>query len=158
MSELDADLLLGRAPQSTDPPAAVESNGVQHQNAQTLWGQGQDSQVPPGKETYETMWLHDQEYLCSIPIIEPPPKNETSEAEAIAEEKKELARATDRGWELLQDLGAGNCLYFISGWWSYSFCYSEGVTQFHQTPPQPGRSLQGRSTGLVFKMYDLIPH
>jgi protein OS-9 len=25
------------------------------------------------------------------------------------------------------------------GWWSYSFCYNNGVTQFHQLPPQAGR-------------------
>jgi protein OS-9 len=27
-----------------------------------------------------------------------------------------------------------NCLYFISGWWSYSFCYKQGVRQFHPLP------------------------
>jgi protein OS-9 len=27
-----------------------------------------------------------------------------------------------------------NCLYFISGWWSYSFCYNQGVRQFHPLP------------------------
>lgn len=92
-----------------------------------------------GRESYETMWLNHKQYLCSIPIVEAPQRNETSEAEALAEEKKELARATDRGWELLQDLGGGSCLYFISGWWSYSFCYGQEITQFHQLPPQPGR-------------------
>lgn len=84
------------------------------------------------------MWLHDQEYLCSIPVVELPPRNETSEAEARAEEQKELARATDRGWELLQDL-EGNCMYLIANWWSYSFCYNSEVTQFHQSTPQPGK-------------------
>lgn len=90
------------------------------------------------KETYEKMRLQDREYLCSVPIVEIPPRNDTSEAEARLEEKKELARATDRGWELLKDL-EGNCLFFISGWWSYSFCYNSRVTQFHQLPPQPGK-------------------
>ena len=33
---------------------------------------------------------------------------------------------------------AGQCLYFISGWWSYSFCYASSVKQFHQLPPGKG--------------------
>jgi protein OS-9 len=99
----------------------------------------QSSVLGDRKETYERMMLHDQEYLCSVPIVETPPRNETSEAEARVEEKKELARATDRGWELLKDL-EGNCLFYIEGWWSYSFCYNSEVTQFHHLPPQSGRS------------------
>jgi protein OS-9 len=86
------------------------------------------------------MYLHGEQHLCTIPIVDIPPKNETSEAEARAAEQKELARATDRGWELLQDL-EGGCLYFVSGWWSYSFCYNNEITQFHQLPPQPGKPL-----------------
>lgn len=84
------------------------------------------------------MYLHGEEHLCTIPIVDTPPRNETSEAEARATEKKELARASDRGWELLQDL-EGKCLFFVSGWWSYSFCYNAEITQFHQLPPQPGK-------------------
>jgi protein OS-9 len=84
------------------------------------------------------MNLNGEQHLCIIPIVDPPVKNETSEAEARAAEQKELARATDRGWELLQEL-EGNCLYFVSGWWSYSFCYNSEIKQFHQLPPQPGK-------------------
>jgi len=84
------------------------------------------------------MYLNNEPHLCIIPLVTFNPKNATSEAEARAAEQKELARATDRGWELLQDL-EGNCLYFVSGWWSYSFCYNAEVTQFHQLPPQPGK-------------------
>ena len=29
-------------------------------------------------------------------------------------------------------------MYFISGWWSYSFCYNTDVQQFHQLPPGRG--------------------
>lgn len=118
------------------PPAATNSlsyNGQQHPSSHG----GPEAGV--GKQTYERMWLHKQEYLCSIPIVEPVVKNETSEAEALADEKKELARATDRGWELIKDLGNGHCLYYISGWWSYEFCYGSHVLQFHQLPPQPGQ-------------------
>ncbi|KAG4035122.1 hypothetical protein MFRU_002g04680 [Monilinia fructicola] len=90
------------------------------------------------KHTRELMWLHGEAHLCTIPIVSLPPRNETSEAEARAAEQKELARATDRGWELLDAL-EGNCLYFVSGWWSYSFCYNNEITQFHQLPAQPGK-------------------
>lgn len=84
------------------------------------------------------MYLKDQPYLCTIPFVAPPQRNETSEAEARAAEAKELARASDRGWELLKDL-EGSCLYFVSGWWSYSFCYNEEVTQFHALAGHPGK-------------------
>ena len=91
-------------------------------------------------EAYEVMILDNERYFCTVPIVEPTLKNETSEAEARAAEQKELARATDRGWELLQELENG-CLYFVSGYWSYSFCYNNEVTQFHSLPPQLGTPL-----------------
>lgn len=98
-----------------------------------------DHESEPPKQTYELMLLHGEAHICTIPIVSLPPRNETSEAEARAAEQKELARATDRGWELLQDL-ENNCLYFVSGWWSYSFCYNNEITQFHQLPAQPGKA------------------
>lgn len=84
------------------------------------------------------MYLNGDQHLCIIPIVDTPAINDTSEARAA--EQKELTRATDRGWELLQDL-EGKCLYFASGWWSYAFCYDDEITQFHQLPPQPGKPL-----------------
>ncbi|KAF7888219.1 uncharacterized protein EAF02_002760 [Botrytis sinoallii] len=98
-----------------------------------------DHESEPPKQTHELMYLHGEAHVCTIPIVSLPPRNETSEAEARAAEQKELARATDRGWELLQDLEK-NCLYFVSGWWSYSFCYNNEITQFHQLPAQPGKA------------------
>lgn len=87
--------------------------------------------------TYESMMIAGQRYLCSIPRIPPeesmPPVNQTS----VEEEKRELERATTRGWELIKGMEEG-CLYFLSGWWSYSFCPGEGVRQFHQLPPGRG--------------------
>jgi hypothetical protein len=96
-------------------------------------------------EAFEALWLESRRYLCSVPIVQRPPQLNATEKElSKAEEKKELARATSRGWELLSDLD-GKCLYFISGWWSYSFCYNREVRQFHQVtskksklwPPKP---------------------
>jgi len=83
--------------------------------------------------------LHGQRYLCSIPVIpDEAPQNTTASAEeAKAEEEKELVRAADRGWQLLEGM-RGNCIYYISGWWSYSFCYTDEVKQFHQLPPGRG--------------------
>ncbi|RAL61781.1 hypothetical protein DID88_002844 [Monilinia fructigena] len=97
-----------------------------------------EHEIDPSKHAHELMWLHGEAHLCTIPTVSLPPRNETSEAEARAAEQKELARATDRGWELLEAL-EGNCLYFVSGWWSYSFCYNDEITQFHQLPAQPGK-------------------
>jgi protein OS-9 len=84
--------------------------------------------------TYEGMMINGQRYLCSIPRI--PPEEAISQANVTSaeEEAKELARATTRGWELLKGMEE-NCLYFFSGWWSYSFCHGEEVRQFHQLPP-----------------------
>lgn len=83
--------------------------------------------------------LQGQRYLCSIPTIpDDVPQNSTTTAEeAKAEEEKELVRATDRGWELLEGM-RGSCIYYLSGWWSYSFCYKDEVKQFHQLPPSRG--------------------
>lgn len=105
-----------------------------------------NKQVPPNtpsdapvEETYEAVVLGGQRYLCSIPVIpEEQAQNSTASAEqAKAEEEKELMRATDRGWELLEGMH-GNCIYYLSGWWSYSFCYKDEVRQFHQLPPSRG--------------------
>lgn len=84
--------------------------------------------------TYENMMINGQRYLCSIPRIPPEESNTNGNETSAEEEAKELARATTRGWELLQTM-EDKCLYFISGWWSYSFCRGEGVRQFHQLPP-----------------------
>jgi protein OS-9 len=83
------------------------------------------------------MILDNRPYLCSIPHVPPPSRNTTTHAQAAAEEAAELARATDRGYDLLKSM-SGSCLYFISGWWSYSFCYNTHVKQFHQLPPGKG--------------------
>ena len=88
---------------------------------------------------YEMVVLQGQRYLCSMPIIpEEPPQNSTASAdETKADEEKELMRASDRGFELLEGM-QGNCIYYLSGWWSYSFCYKDEVKQFHQLPPSRG--------------------
>ncbi|WPG97339.1 Hypothetical protein R9X50_00011300 [Acrodontium crateriforme] len=93
------------------------------------------------KVEYEYMVLEQQRYLCAIPQIEKPimsrheaPPNATL---AKVEEQKELARATYHGWELMEEM-SGECVYFFGGWWSYRFCYGQGVKQFHQMPRARG--------------------
>jgi protein OS-9 len=143
ISDIEASLIVEQASSSSasssSPPQSSNSKNLESHNHDRL---RPTSATPytfdPSHETYELMYLNGEKHLCIVPIVDTPPRNETAEAEARAAEQKELARATDRGWELLQDL-EGNCLYFVSGWWSYSFCYNAEITQFHQLPPQPGK-------------------
>jgi protein OS-9 len=73
-------------------------------------------------------------FLCTVPVLAPPEEqNQTATDLAKAEEARELARAATRGWEIMNDLD-GQCLYFMSGWWSYSFCYGKDIVQFHALP------------------------
>ena len=81
------------------------------------------------------MILHGKPYLCAIPTVKASPQNASTFTASKADEANELARASERGWELLKDM---DCMYFISGWWSYSFCYNRHVKQFHQLPPGKG--------------------
>ena len=60
--------------------------------------------------------------------------NGTSSDAQQAEQQQELVRASDHGWTLLADL-QGNCLYSATGWWMYSFCYGQEISQFHPLPP-----------------------
>ncbi|KAH7379266.1 hypothetical protein DE146DRAFT_682394 [Phaeosphaeria sp. MPI-PUGE-AT-0046c] len=138
VSENDATSLLS---QNSSPSSS--SSIPSSQETQELSKRDKSAQSPPGDEalehTYEAVVLQGQRYLCSIPVIpdEVPQNSTTSAEEAKAEQEKELARATDRGWELLEGM-KGNCIYYLSGWWSYSFCYKNEVKQFHQLPPSRG--------------------
>jgi protein OS-9 len=139
ISDVEAKLIIEQA-SSAVQNAPANTKGIESRQSQTATHDSPHHEFDPLHQTYEIMYLHGEQHLCTIPIVDIPPRNETSEAEARAAEQKELARAKDRGWELLQDL-EGSCLYFVSGWWSYSFCYNSEITQFHQLPPQPGKPL-----------------
>ena len=130
-------------PSSTDVPLSQETTGelsTRKDNGQNFMkadpnGSGDSLANPP--QTYEYMMLNSAPYLCSIPQVSITPINKTAAANNKAEEERELAQAADRGWELLKDM-EGHCMYFISGWWSYAFCYNHDVKQFHQLPPGRG--------------------
>jgi len=97
-----------------------------------------DEAAKEEKLEYEMMIHHNQRYLCSIPQVEKPIEQpRESDPASKAEQEKELARANDRGWELLSGM-QGNCIYYMSGWWSYRFCYNDEVKQFHQLAPSRG--------------------
>jgi protein OS-9 len=97
-------------------------------------GHDTEDGAPQVSETYEIMNFPPSKYLCSIPVLAPPEaQNQTATDIAKAEEARELARAAQHGWELMNGL-EGECLYFMSGWWSYSFCYGKEIVQFHALP------------------------
>ncbi|KAF2648335.1 hypothetical protein K491DRAFT_612974 [Lophiostoma macrostomum CBS 122681] len=139
ITENDASSLLSHGASQPTPSAAATSQETQELSKATKQAPPPTSNDVTLDETYEAVVLGGQRYLCSIPIIpEAEPQNATASAEeAKAEEEKELTRATDRGWELLEGMN-GNCIYYLSGWWSYSFCYKDEVKQFHQLPPSRG--------------------
>ncbi|KAJ4359332.1 Protein kinase protein rad53 [Ascochyta clinopodiicola] len=120
----------------TATPKSQETQELSKHEQPFAGGPAADDALP---HTYEAVVLQGQRYLCSIPmILDELPQNDTTTAEeAKAEEEKELVRATDRGWELLEGM-RGSCIYYLSGWWSYSFCYKDEVKQFHQLPPSRG--------------------
>lgn len=86
---------------------------------------------------YERLILKGRPFLCSLPRDHDGVTDNKSEAVNNGDQEKDLVTAADRGWELLRDL-EGKCMFFVSGWWSYSFCYNSQIKQFHQLPPGSG--------------------
>jgi len=87
-----------------------------------------------GEDTYEQLMLNGRNHLCTIPYVTPPTVENTTVPEVSQDEKqKELVRASNNGVELLKGLQE-HCLYYQAGWWVYSFCYNQGVKQFHPLP------------------------
>ncbi|KAJ5463618.1 hypothetical protein N7475_008562 [Penicillium sp. IBT 31633x] len=121
------------------------SPGVNDQhNPQVYTGKGKTDSTEDPEEanlspfTYEEMILEDRRLLCQIPRVTSDDHNTTREkGNSKVEEQKELARATDRGLELLREM-EGKCMYYFSGWWSYSFCYQKQIKQFHALPAGRG--------------------
>ena len=150
ISDVDAESKLASASSSSSAQAQATSSSGKDRTSETsaelsTWKNdpgdaethGSSSASPEIPQEYEYMVLDSSPYLCSIPQASHPPQNKTLAASSKADEEKDLARAADRGWELLKEL-EGHCMYFVSGWWSYSFCYNTDVKQFHQLPPGRG--------------------
>lgn len=100
--------------------------------------------MPEVSEEFEIINIPPSKFLCSVPVLAPPPApNQTATDLAKAEEARELTRANMRGWELMSDL-ENQCLYFVSGWWSYKFCYGQDIVQFHALPTNMKGGLPAR--------------
>jgi hypothetical protein len=102
--------------------------------SQTAGSEG-DEEDPEEELEYELLTLHEQPYFCSIPIVTRAVANTTEEKMSEAETQKELARAADKGRELLSGMQGNQCLFYSTGWWTYSFCYNQQVRQFHALSP-----------------------
>ncbi|KAI1192617.1 glucosidase II beta subunit-like protein-domain-containing protein [Nemania serpens] len=124
ISAADAQVLLDRP--DAAPSAAVAAAAAAAPPAARL-----SYDAGASAESYEIMSMPPHRYLCAIPVIEPTPAlNKTATELAMAEEARELARASAHGWDLINKLD-GTCLYYMLGWWSYRFCYGQEVVQFH---------------------------
>lgn len=97
-------------------------------------------------ETYEVVNVPPSRYLCAIPVLAPPPApNQTATDLAKAEEAKEMSRVSVRGVELVNSLH-GECMYYVSGWWSYSFCYGSEIVQFHALTMKSGKPVKDQQS------------
>ncbi|PWY89346.1 protein OS-9 [Aspergillus heteromorphus CBS 117.55] len=126
-----------------NPTSASTSDDHQGNSAQVYLGHdahGSTPEPPPAGDhdfRYEEMALGDQRFLCQIPRVQGDDRANATGESHQADEQKELARAMDRGLELLREM-EGRCMYYISGWWSYSFCYKNQIKQFHALPSGSG--------------------
>ncbi|UPK94662.1 hypothetical protein LCI18_005597 [Fusarium solani-melongenae] len=138
ISEKDANSLLEQSVQHSTYSADFAQSTLQQVREANERDNDQTNEGETGpSHTYELMKLPPHQYLCSIPVIQPlAPENKTANELAKAEEARELSRATASGWELLGQL-ENSCLYFMSGWWSYSFCNNREIVQFHALPSIP---------------------
>ncbi|KAH7145670.1 glucosidase II beta subunit-like protein-domain-containing protein, partial [Dactylonectria estremocensis] len=138
ISEQDANAILDRHNQyPTYSADFAQSTLDQTREADDRDNDATDAGEPGLKYTYELMKLPPHQYLCSIPVIQPPSTDDKTANElAKAEEARELSRATTSGWDLVAQI-EDSCLYFMSGWWSYSFCKNREIVQFHALPSVP---------------------
>ncbi|CAK7220343.1 Protein OS-9 [Sporothrix curviconia] len=93
-------------------------------------------------ETFEIMNVPPSRYLCSVPVLAPPaPLSQTATELARAEEAREISRMSERGVDIVNTL-EGECMYYVFGWWSYSFCYGKEIVQFHALTTKTGKPVK----------------
>lgn len=138
LSDTEAGLKIASLSAKSSPPASTSDddasfdlskfspdNGAQHG--------AQDEEKPKEHiRDYERIRLGNQEFLCSIP--QAVSHQDTTSTPSPEEQEKELVRATNHGWDLLKGM-EGSCIFFNTGWWTYSFCFNQSVKQFHSLPP-----------------------
>ncbi|KAF2200412.1 Pkinase-domain-containing protein [Delitschia confertaspora ATCC 74209] len=137
ITEQDASTLLShlstRSPTASATPSSRETSDLSKPKSYTPGAEKRGIAID---ETYEAVVLDGQRYFCTIPVVASPEQSNATSASdqrAKEEEEMELMKATERGWELLEGM-KGNCIYYLIGYWSYSFCYKKDVKQFHPLP------------------------
>lgn len=154
ISEKDAQALLDSQPHPTYSADFTEPTATEARDAGASAAADADS---GSAHAYEVLNMSPHRYLCSIPVIQPPaPENETANELARAEEARELSRAATSGWELLGHL-EGSCLYFSSGWWSYSFCNNHKIVQYHGLAAVPDGRPPRRDPNTVDYVLGRVP-
>ncbi|EPE03048.1 glucosidase ii beta subunit-like protein [Ophiostoma piceae UAMH 11346] len=156
--EKDAQLLL-EGPDQPKPSAIPDANADADAKANTISSTGNTKAVPSHdslndfataddgseqiSETFELINMPPLQYLCSVPVLAPPPgaPNQTATDLARAAEARELARASDRGTDIINTLES-ECMYYAAGWWSYSFCYGQEIVQFHAVQGKNGKAMK----------------
>jgi protein OS-9 len=134
ITETDAISLLES--KATDGPES--SQPLRKDVAASISSDSHDGLAPEDSEqtgSYERLFLHGYPHICFIPEAKPAASNGTSSEPSADDREKELSRAVDRASQLLQGMASNQCLYYSTGWWTYSFCYNSQVTQFHALPP-----------------------
>lgn len=144
VSELDAQRLIESSKSAQSQPTYTADFSSQTDltsqiresaAAEVAQDGGAEDEMPEISEDYEIMTIPPSKYLCTVPVLAPPPvQNQTAADLAKAEETRELARANNRGWEIMSALD-DQCLFYVAGWWSYKFCYGRDIVQFHALPP-----------------------
>ncbi|KAI9719162.1 MAG: Protein OS-9 [Chrysothrix sp. TS-e1954] len=120
---------------SKDEPESLDLSSQHGTEQHVLAG---DALEEDDQEQLERMILDDRPFLCRIPYVAPETSDNTTRSDTSEEEQQqELVRASDHGWELLRGM-QGTCLYYVAGWWTYSFCFNNGVRQFHAVPARGG--------------------
>ncbi|KAJ4404439.1 Protein OS-9 [Gnomoniopsis sp. IMI 355080] len=167
VSELDAQRLIessksgqSRPTYTADASSQTGLTSQPHESARAESAGSSDAEdaMPEISEDYEIMSIPPSKYLCTVPVLAPPPApNQTAAELAKAEETRELARANSRGWELMSALD-DQCLFFVSGWWSYRFCYGHDIVQFHALPSGPKGSHPVRDPNSQEYVLGRVPH
>ncbi|KIW64857.1 hypothetical protein PV04_07162 [Phialophora macrospora] len=134
IAEADAiSLLKSKARDSPDSSQPLQKDVSASVNPDSHDGLVREDLAQSG--SYERLFLHGYPHLCFIPEAKPAAGNGTSSEPSADDREKELSRAVDRASQLLQGMASNQCLYYSTGWWTYSFCYNSQVTQFHALPP-----------------------
>ncbi|KAJ3075468.1 Protein OS-9, partial [Quaeritorhiza haematococci] len=147
----------------------VYSDFYAHPQHQVLFGKNplqpaQLEQIDMSDPSYVVMPLSTtgETYLCRLPAKKEahPQENTGLQSTSGEAQQKDLRRAI----ALLEPMRK-SCLYHISGWWTYEFCYKKHIRQFHPLTEQemaqiPANSIMQQQEKMNFflgKHMDITP-